>query len=221
MSDCRRTRDLMGPYLYDELQGKEFRLVEAHLAICPECRAEFAAGRSVVTNVPRDLLNPSAEERVRMAAAIEGRAARLLAGKRGLQPFLAGGMRSALAGAMVLALGICIGYYLPRGARPRSAARAPVTISALPSTRSAPLASPEGSHTASGAAPREPAEVVVIPTAAEEEAAPRAESPDRRSHAPARPVESTSGVTEVLRAPRPQGIDDVQVAEVVRLEAIQ
>jgi anti-sigma factor RsiW len=43
--ECERARDRIDPYLEDELSRREAAEVAAHLAVCPDCRAELAMAR--------------------------------------------------------------------------------------------------------------------------------------------------------------------------------
>jgi hypothetical protein len=52
---CERARDRIDPYLEDELPRREAGEVEAHLARCPDCRAELAMARRLREAMPEGL----------------------------------------------------------------------------------------------------------------------------------------------------------------------
>jgi len=225
MSDCHRIRDLMGPHLYGDLRGKELRFVEAHLAICPECRAEFAAAESAIALVPRSSLKPSGDTRARMMAALEQRADELLAARR-RRP-VAGWLPTWGLAAAALVLGVLVGYQLPRGAVRRPDGPAPPSVSSVAADRA--VAAPSGDvgdgkrgsgETASASADVE-AETRVTSDRHGESVTPQTGPPKGRSSAGGSPAEAPVQTTPVLRPPRPLGIDDVQVAEAAQLEVMR
>jgi anti-sigma factor RsiW len=215
MSDCHRTRDLVGPHLYGDLRGEELRLVEAHLAICPECRAEFAAVESAMALVPRSALDPSGDTRARIMAALEQRSAELLTARQSRPA--AGWLLTWGLAAAALVLGVLVGYQLPRGPVQRPDRHSPPAVPSVAADRAIPAPSQGSGETASASADVE-AEVEVTSDRHEGPVTPQAGSPKRRSSVGGRPPEALVRATPVLRPPRPLGIDDVQVAEAVRLE---
>lgn len=225
MSDCHRIRDLMGPHLYGDLRGKELRFVEAHLAICPECRAEFAAAESALALVPRSSLKPSGDTRARMMAALEQRAAELLAARQS-RP-VAGWLPTVGLAAAALVLGVLVGYQLPRGAVRRPDRPAPPSVSSVAANRAVPAPSgdvgdgKQGSGETASASADVEAETGVTSDGHEESVTPQTDPPTRRSSAGGHPAQAPVQTTPVLRPPRPLGIDDVQVAEAARLEVMR
>ena len=211
MSECHRTRDLMGPYLYHELDGEELRFVQAHLATCRECTAEFAAGEAVVAQVPRSAFAPSREARERMSAALEREAAQVLAKRRRRRHPAWGLPIPALAAAMALALGILIGYQLPRASQPHRIVPAPVALE-----RPASSMADGGTQAATISAENKSAEVLPTPPSHEAAVPPPSVASNRQLRPRIRPPEPAVATGQVLRPPRPQGVDDVQVAEVIQ-----
>jgi anti-sigma factor RsiW len=225
MSDCHRIRDLMGPHLYGDLHGKELRSVEAHLAICPECRAEFAAVESAIALLPRSSPKPSGDTRARMMAALEQRAGELLTVRRSRPA--AGWLPTVGLAAAALVLGVLVGYQLPRGTVRRPDRPAPEAVSSVAATRAIPAPSGDvgegrqgSGETASASADVE-AETGVTSDRHEESVTPQTGPPTRGSSAGGRPAQALVRTTPVLRPPRPLGIDDVQVAEAAELEVMR
>jgi len=225
MSDCHRTCDLMGPHLYGDLRGKELRFVEAHLAVCPECRAEFAAVESAIALAPRSALEPSGDTRARMMAALEQRAAELLTARQ-RRP-VAGWLPAWGLAAAALVLGVLVGYQLPRGPVRRTDRHAAPAISSVPANRAIPAPSgdggdgKQGSGETTSASADVTAEMQVASDRHEGAVTPQTGSPKRRSSVGGRPAEALVQTTPVLRPPRPLGVDDVQVAEAAKLEVIR
>ncbi len=219
MSDCDRTRDLVGPYLFADLQGEEITFVESHLAGCPACRAEFAAVESALALVPPDALKPSDETRARILAAAE----RLTARPHRFAPRWL--PRWGLAAA-ALVLGVLIGYQLPRGPSLPTDTTGPAVVRA-DSSDTVPVQKAAGSH--GGQAPEEGVlpsvngggEVNEMVDSHAEATAPQTSPPEQRSIPDLRPTRSLVASVPALRAPRPLGVDDVRVAEAVQLEVVR
>jgi anti-sigma factor RsiW len=220
VSKCHRTRHLMGPYLYGDLRGKELRFVEGHLAICSECRAEFAAVESALALVPPDALNPSDETRARILAAAE----RLTARPHRFAPRWL--PKWGLAAA-ALVLGVLIGYQLPRSPSLPTDTAAPAVVRADSASDTVPVQKAAGSH--GGQSPEEGVPSSVngggganeIVDSHAQATAPQTSPPEQRSGPDLRPTRSLVASVPALRAPRPLGIDDVQVAEAVHIEDIR
>ena len=221
MSDCHRIRDLMGPHLYGDLRGKELRFVEAHLAICPECRAEFAAAESAIALVPRSSLKPSGDTRARMMAALEQRADELLAARQS-RP-VAGWLRTVGLAAAALVLGVLVGYQLPRGPVRPPNRPAPPAVSSVAADRAVPAPSGDlgDSRQGSGDAATVSGEAAAAFDRSEGVVTPPTDSRKRRPNVGSPPAEAPVQTTPVLRPPRPLGIDDVQVAEAAQLEVMR
>ncbi len=220
MSDCDRTRDLVGPYLFADLQGEEFRFVESHLARCPTCRAEFAAVESALALVPADALRPSDETRARILAAARHLTARPDRFARRWLP------RWGLAAA-ALVLGVLIGYQLPRRPPLPVDTTGPVVSSPGPAigprTVQGTAESPRGQAPQGGVLPAldggvEPKEMV---DSHAERTAPQTGPSEQRSIPDLRPTRRLVASVPAVRAPRPVGIDDVQVAEAAHIEDIR
>jgi hypothetical protein len=233
MDECRRIHDLVGPYLYDDLPEAERRKVDEHLRACEACQAEAEALRALVARLPATLGDTPAGAEQRVLRGVQRR----LAARRPAWP---GALRPALLAAAALALGVWIGYRLPRTspapapvavaeprpqpapAETRTAELAPATESAVTRVRPVPRPQPvpaprrsavTGSHphlTVPGPEPPQAAQVAVPPAdrTAETSVAPAPEPPQ-------------AGLRTVVIAPRPVGGDDVQLAEVVKMEAIR
>jgi len=217
MSDCDRTRDLVGPYLFADIQGEELTFVESHLAGCPACRTEFAAVESALALVPQDALKPSDETRARIVAAVSRLTAR---SSRSAPRWL---LRWGLAAA-ALVLGTLVGYQLPRGPSLPTDTAAPAVVSAVSASDARPVREAAGSH--GEQAPEEGMPPSVNGGGGANEivdshagaAPPQTGPPEQRSGPDLRPTRSLVASAPALRAPRPLGIDDVQVAEAVRIE---
>jgi hypothetical protein len=233
MSECRRIRELIGPCVYDDLPEAERRKVEGHLRACEACRAEAEALRALVARLPATLTDVPAGAEQRVLRGVQRR----LAARR---PVLPGGLRPVLLAAAALAVGVWIGYQLPRTSRAPAPAGAvqphpgpgqaetrtvqpePATVSVAtrttPAPRSHPAAATQPFEVRRGrpraAAPR-PA-----PPPGAEAAAPPADRTSRAEMTPA-PEPPRMGLRTVVIAPRPVGGDDVQLAEVVQMEAIR
>ena len=225
MSDCHRTRDLMGPYLYGDLRGKELRFVEAHLAICPECRAESDAIEAAIGLVPRSALEPSDDTRARIAAAVEQRAAELPTARQS-RP-VAGWLSTWGLAAAALVLGVLVGYQLPRGPVQSPDNPASPAISSIAATPAVPAASrdvgsgkPDSTETASASTDIED-EVTVAPNHHSGDVRTETGPSEWRSGAGGGARGAIVHTGPVLRPPRPLGIDDVQVAEAVQLEVVR
>jgi len=224
MSNCHRTRDLMGPYLYGDLQDEELSFVEAHLATCPECRAEFAAARSAIALVPRNALDPSDDTRARVSAAVQRRAAEALSARR--IPPSAAWLRTCGFAVVTLVVGILVGYNLRRGPVPPPNSTAPPAVSSDASTRAVRPRGDVGggrdhSMQAATASPARQTETEVAPGRHEAAVMPRTSSPGRRPRVTAHPPKSLVQAIPVLLPPRPLGIDDVRMAEAVQLEVVR
>ncbi len=221
MSDCHRIRDLMGPHLYGDLRGKELRSVEAHLATCPECRAEFAAVESAIALVPRSSPKPSGDTRARMMAALEQRAAELLAVRQS-RP-VPGWLPTVGLAAAALVLGVLVGYQLPRGAVRRPDRPAPQAVSSV--AASSAVATPSGdvgdSSQGSGDAATVSGEAAAAVARPEGVVTPPTDSRKPRPNVRVPPAEAPVQTAPVLRPPRPLGIDDVQVAEAAEPEVMR
>ncbi len=220
MSDCDRTRCLVGPYLFADLQGEEITFVESHLAGCPACSADFAAVESALALVPPDALKPSDETRARILAAAE----RLTARPHRFAPRW---LPTWGLAAAALVLGVVVGYQLPRGPVQSPDSLAPPAISSIAATRAVPAPSidvgsgEQGStETASASADME-AKMTVTPNRHSGDVRPQTGSSERRSGARGGAWEAIVQTRPVLRPPRPLGIDDVRVAEAVQLEVVR
>jgi len=218
VTSCRRIRNLIGPYLYGDLDSRERDWVEAHLRACARCRAEVAGAQKMLARTPETLLRPSAEARERITEAVAMRMAEEPAGELLPRRPAWGAPRLALAGAATLIVGIWIGHQLPQ--RPVAGHAGPARTAAI---STAP--SPDRVSTAAGsqAAPNP-----VVPQGEPERA--HAATPQRRPMSPdkqqarenvrPRQHERIEGTPKLaLRAPEPEGIDDVRLAEAIRTEA--
>jgi anti-sigma factor RsiW len=210
MNECRRVRDLMGPYLYHALTDPERAQVSAHLSACSACRAEFADARAMLARLPGSLPAPGADAKGRIAAAVAHRwAQERLRKPDGCRPprRIAG---LAIGAAAVLALGLWIGYHLPhptgvRPARPVVAAGAPTPTRAAPSQSQRAGAAPEARVSE---APRQPGEALPGSKARPARGSlPKPAAPQPHAAPPGKAEPAPR-----LLAPRPQGPDDVRLA---------
>lgn len=119
---CDRVRDRIDPYLDRDLTPAETREVEAHLAGCPDCRAELGLARRLRTamreglpmlscppEVSAEVLRVAREEAGRGAANVPhpppvGQGPSLSLRRRVQSFFTGGALRPALAAAAVLLL---------------------------------------------------------------------------------------------------------------------
>jgi len=222
VSKCHRTRRLMGPYLYGDLRGKELRFVEGHLAICSECRAEVAAAESAVAQVPRTALRPSDDARSRILAGVDRRATEFLTARQSRPGF--GWLRTWGLAAAALVLGLFVGYHLPRDLTPPPGRDHPVAVSSPIATSMPPSADVSAGSQSPGATASASADAEEGMDSAPGGAGPtmrQTASTERPRSTERRPREVAIQAKPVLRPPRPLGIDDVQVAEAVRLEVVR
>ena len=134
---CERARDRIDPYLEDELSWRQAGEVEAHLAACPDCRAELAAARrlraAMRDGLPMLACPPEVTARVLAVARAEAEAAEGTSGGpvedsrlRRWRAWLGEGwMRPALAAAAVLLL-LVAAPLLYRALAPAPPGEAPV-----------------------------------------------------------------------------------------------
>jgi len=197
MQDCRRIRDLIGPYVYDELDAAERAMVDGHLRQCQRCRDEFTETRQFMQRIPSGLLEapPQLEERVLSGLTAETMSRAHLARR------IWGPVRLALAGAALLALGFWIGYELPRPPLSRDVPRA-----AAPDVAAAKRATPAGN----AELPTTASDLLTEPTTGAETLATAGPREGEGQVVPA--VQALDLVQ--IRAPRPVGLDDVTVATV-------
>ncbi|MBN1460779.1 MAG: zf-HC2 domain-containing protein [Armatimonadetes bacterium] len=217
MSDCDRTRDLMGPYLYADLQGEELAFVESHLADCPACRGEFAAAKSALALVPPDAFKASDETRARMLVAAQRLTAR--PARSAPQWLLKWGLAAA-----ALIVGVLIGYQLPRSASVPADTTGTVVVHAGSAS-----GGQEAAEAHKGQAPQregppsvdEGVERKELVDSQAEATGPQTAPPKQRPGPERRPARSLVASVSALRAPQPMGIDDVQVAEAVPIEDVR
>jgi anti-sigma factor RsiW len=93
--DCDRVRDLLAPWVREELGAKDRRSVEEHVAGCEECRAEERLLRALHAGVP--ILPDDLQARVQASIA-----ATTLRRRAWMSP------RLAAAAIVVLALGTAV-----------------------------------------------------------------------------------------------------------------
>lgn len=231
MSECGQIQDLIGPHLYGDLPEAERRKVEDHLHACEACRAEAEALQALVARLPAVLAEVPAGAEQRVLQGVQRR----LAVRR---PALPGALRPVLLAAAALALGVWIGYHLPRtnGApasqpRPRPGPAEARTAALEPAAGSEPTPAPRAP--APGlqqvSAPKPP-----VVAGSQPQAAPPRPEPVQAVEAAAPPADHTAdaemtpapepprmGLRTVVIAPRPVGGDDVQIAEVVEMETVR
>ena len=200
MSECKRIRNLIGGYLYDELPEVEHSRFESHLQHCRTCRDEVEAAHSLIRRIPTDPEEMPAEAQQRVLRAVQDRLAAQARGPR-LRPLGRRVLIAAAAAAMV----VWVAFRLPHGQDIRPA-RHPSEIA---SSQAAPaLQAPRIGRQA-----KRPQDAP-LPAPMLEPSSPR---PDERTtatrttpeHAPPLPARVARAQTPVLLAPRPVGVDDV------------
>lgn len=204
MSDCYRTRDLAGPYLYGDLAQSERAAVEAHLRVCARCRSEFSASEALLRGLPRTLLMPSPEATERIIETAKLGLPRDAPAAADTRRPIPGAFRLALTAAVALAIGVWAGQWLPHQSREDQAGRARPTIaSPVRPDRALPrVDGDQAPQTLTSVHPHRSAERAV---GARQDRILHADSTaSPRVAAPPAPV---------LYAPRPQGVDDVQLAQ--------
>jgi anti-sigma factor RsiW len=196
MSDCRQVRPLIGPYLYHDLDDRERQLVDSHLHVCARCRAELDSSRDLLVRLPRTLPPPSPQVKARILRQVESRIA-APAHRPAHSPLTRPAWRLAFVGAAALALGLWIGYRLPR-----------TTPAALTAQTPAAVLSP--------AVPSAPQPAVQAPAAVgpQQQTSPPTGSPEASETIPSRPSLPTARIVTLVQAPRPLGIDDITLASV-------
>jgi anti-sigma factor RsiW len=200
MGDCCRIRDLIGSYVYDELDAAERAIVDAHLRQCQRCRDEFAETRELIRAIPSGLLEvpPQAEERV--LRAVQDRLT-----SRARRPQLQLRGRWVLIGATAVMVGVLIAFELPfkqdtkPGDRPGESSSFPPALTAQGPGADPHVNRPQETH------PPAPTVASLSPGMDEGQTAPKM-TPER---GPRGPVRVARPQTLALLAPRPVGIDDV------------
>jgi anti-sigma factor RsiW len=212
--------DLIGPYLYGDLSEADRRRMEAHLRECEACRTEVAALQALVTQLPTTLAEVPAGAETRVLRQVEAR----LAAER---PRPRGPLRSLAFAGAALAVGVWIGYQLPRTGPPPAR---PALVEAQSRGTDRPAAPvkpvlPPTSPPRGGA--NRPLPPPVSTSRPRQASPPRpAARARRRPQAAPTPDQMASAAPDVGRrkvtvAPRPEGGDDVQVARMVEEEATQ
>jgi anti-sigma factor RsiW len=208
MGDCCRIRDLIGSYVYGELDAAERAIVDAHLRQCQRCRDEFAETRKLIRAIPSGLLEapPQAEERV--LRAVQDRLT-----SRARRPQLQLRGRWVLVGAAAVAMGVLIAFQLPfeqdtkPGDHPGESSSFPTALTAQGPGADPHVNRPQETH------PPAPTAASLSPRMDEAQTTPKM-TPDQ---APRGPVRVGRPQTVALLAPRPVGVDDVTTT----LEAVE
>ncbi len=104
MRRCRRVLDHLEEYLSEGLDSRAQRAVQAHLAQCPRCAAEFRASRELLKRLPSDVgVSVPEEARGRILAGVLAR--RPISAAPAVLPRLARGLAyTAVAGAAAAAV---------------------------------------------------------------------------------------------------------------------
>jgi len=99
---CRQVRDLMGPYLYGDLDAAGMKEVRLHVRECKECREDLAGRGAVVSSLGDAVPELTDQERMRIEWAVKGavRAETIAAS----QPFFRPVHAFALVALLVLGL---------------------------------------------------------------------------------------------------------------------
>jgi anti-sigma factor RsiW len=205
MSECGRVRDLLGPYVYDDLADEERSRVDAHLGICEACRNWLDACRAVPANLRADALRPSAAEEARMHQALAGRIAESRRQAREALQRRTAALRLAAIAAAALVAGVWIGHRVSRGpaASSENVLQPPHP---LLQQADADFGVPD-----TGPQMVTPAKEAVDPGA--DVSTPLVEQTGPGVDAALRPAPVTRHML-VIQAPRPQGPDDVTLAAV-------
>ena len=66
--NCSKVKNLLGAYLYEDLEPSERDLVEEHLRKCEECQNNLEALRATVRRIPTDLFLPGQQTHNRVVA---------------------------------------------------------------------------------------------------------------------------------------------------------
>lgn len=113
LSKCENVMELMALYHYGELTGSKASLVEAHLAVCEDCRYELAAMRRTL-----GLISPELPAQADVMKARAGVMRRIGRGRPGaLRRFAPALAAAALAAVVALVLNYA-GLFAPQGGRP-------------------------------------------------------------------------------------------------------
>jgi len=200
VNPCEAVSDLVGAYLFGDLEPRDVAALESHLRACRRCRDDVAQRRRALAAVAGQ--TPTAAERARIMQAVRGEAARR-------DGALSGGiwwMRRAvmMVGASGVAAALLFGGV--RWGEQRASFRA-----APGAVARAPLARPRAAAPAA-APPKESAAGVAARVSKPQPARLSSRVQRRAPRLPAAP-EPAMQVARVV-APVPDGVDDVRTAGV-------
>ncbi len=202
--NCRKVKNLLGPYLYGDLEPSERDSVEDHLPTCEECQSNLEALRATVRRIPGDLFLPGEQTHNRVMA--QCRDALVQTERQAAQPM------NAMLGSRIVQVGItallffALGIWIGHQVGPPVPGRAVYSVEPLQERAAA--VEPEQDDV--GATEIELASVESV-TPSDETGPPAAIRTWREPSASA-PVILQAGTGSRVEAPRAGGVDDARLA---------
>ena len=202
--NCSKVKNLLGAYLYEDLEPSERDSVEEHLPKCEECQSNLEALRATVKRIPSDLFLPGEQTHNRVMA--QCRDALAQTERQAAQPMNAVlGSRIVQVGITALlffALGIWIGHQMG----PPLPSRA--VYSVQPSRERAAAVEPKQDDVGAG-------EIELASVESETpsgKTGPPAAIRTWREPSVSAPVILKAGTDSRVEAPRAGGVDDARLA---------
>ncbi len=201
--NCSKVKNLLGAYLYEDLEPSERDSVEEHLPKCEECQSNLEALRATVRRIPSDLFLPGEETHNRVMA--QCRDALVQTERQAAQPMNAmlGSriVQVTVAALLFFAVGIWFGHQMSK----------PAPTTALHSVQRIDSQAPVVDRESVDVGEEAPGDTSV------ESVVPAGESgsppPRRTQRKPvAAPVILEAGTDSRVEAPRAGGVDDARLA---------
>ncbi len=200
--NCSQVRNLLGVYLYEDLESSERDSVEQHLRECEECQSNLEALRATVRRIPTDLFLPGEQTHNRVMA--QCRDALVQTERQAAQPinvmFSNRIVQVGITALLFFAVGTWIGHQMGKPA-PATALHSIQSLDSQP-----PAVQPEQDDV--GAREIE----LASSDTPSDETGPRAARRTGREPSVSAPVILKAGTGRRVEAPRAGGVDDARLA---------